>query len=93
MRTRLRIARAAVMGYLAASLPGAAHADPLRLFYFNWAAYGPFFLAEEKGFYADEGIEVDLVPVADTHAAYAGLSSGHVDAIAAGRVARLVEIG
>ena len=83
MRARLRIARAATAGSLAASLLGPAQAEPLRVFYFNWAGYGPFFLAEEKGFYAEEGIEVELVPVADTHAAYASLFSGHVDAIAA----------
>jgi NitT/TauT family transport system substrate-binding protein len=83
MRAWLRIARAAATGWLAASLLSTAHAEPLRVFYFNWAGYGPFFLAQEKGFYAKEGIEVELVPVADTHAAYASLFSGHVDAIAA----------
>lgn len=62
---------------------GPAEAEPLRIFYFNWAGYGPFFLAQEKGFYAQEAIEVELIPVADTHAAYASLFSAHVDAIAA----------
>lgn len=58
-------------------------AEPLRIFYFDWAGYGPFFVAREKGFYVREGIEVELVPVADSHAAYASLFSGHVDAVAA----------
>lgn len=69
--------------WLATGVFGTAQGEPLRIFYFDWAAYGPFFLAQEKGFYAEEGIEVELVRVADTHAAYAGLFSGQVDAIAA----------
>jgi NitT/TauT family transport system substrate-binding protein len=60
-----------------------AHAEPLRIFYFNWAGYGPFFLAQEKGFFAKEGIEVELINVEETHAAYAGLFAGQVDAVAA----------
>lgn len=58
-------------------------AEPLRIFYFNWAGYGPFFLAQEKGFFAEEGIEVELINVEETHAAYAGLFGGQVDAVAA----------
>lgn len=61
----------------------AAHGEPLRIFYFNWAGFGPFFLAQDKGFFADEGIEVDLINVEETYAAYAGLAVGHVDAVAA----------
>jgi NitT/TauT family transport system substrate-binding protein len=61
----------------------ATHAEPLRIFYFNWAGYGPFFLAQEKGFFAKEGIEVELINVEETHAAYAGLFHGQVDAVAA----------
>jgi NitT/TauT family transport system substrate-binding protein len=68
---------------LAAAFAGSAHAEPLRIFYFDWAAYGPFFLAREHGLYGREGIEVELVPVADGHAAYAGLFSRQVDAVAA----------
>jgi NitT/TauT family transport system substrate-binding protein len=71
------------IGLVLALAGPAAQAEPLRIFYFDWAAYGPFFLAQEKAFYAQEGIEVELVPVADTHAAYASLFTGHVDAIAA----------
>ena len=62
---------------------GSAQAEPLRIFYFDWAGYGPFFLAQEQGFYEREGIQLELIPVADSHAAYAGLFSGQVDAVAA----------
>ena len=33
-------------------------AEPLRLSYFVWPGYGPFFVAQEKGFFAREGVEV-----------------------------------
>jgi NitT/TauT family transport system substrate-binding protein len=82
MRSVDRLARI-LMVLLATGATVAAQAEPLRIFYFNWAGFGPFFLAQEKGFFAEQGIEIELVPVADTHAAYAGLFSGHVDAIAA----------
>jgi NitT/TauT family transport system substrate-binding protein len=81
MRSVDRLARLLIL--LLATGTTAAQAEPLRIFYFNWAGFGPFFLAQEKGFFAEQGIEIELVPVADTHAAYAGLFSGHVDAIAA----------
>jgi NitT/TauT family transport system substrate-binding protein len=83
MRVWHRIPGLAAAVWLALGLAGAAQAEPLRIFYFNWAGYGPFFLAQEKGFFAREGIEVELINVEETHAAYAGLSADHVDAIAA----------
>jgi NitT/TauT family transport system substrate-binding protein len=83
MGSQLRIVSSIVAVGITASLAGAAHAEPLRIFYFNWAGYGPLFLAQEKGFFAAEGIEVELINVEETHAAYAGLFGGHVDAVAA----------
>lgn len=71
-----------VAAFLVAAASQAAHAEPLRIFYFNWAGFGPFFLAKEKGFFAEEGIEVELINVEETHAAFAGLFAGHVNAVA-----------
>jgi NitT/TauT family transport system substrate-binding protein len=44
---------------------------------------GPFFVAEEKGFFAKEGVEVELVNMAIHEALYAGLFAGQVDVIGA----------
>jgi NitT/TauT family transport system substrate-binding protein len=63
---------------------GTAHADPLRIFHFTWVGFGPLFVAQEKGFFAKEGIEVSLIRNDDHTAAFAGLAAGHVDAIAGG---------
>jgi ABC-type nitrate/sulfonate/bicarbonate transport system substrate-binding protein len=40
-------------------LMGTAHAEPLRISYFIWVGNGPFFVAKEKGLFAEEGVEVD----------------------------------
>ena len=57
-----------------------AQAEPLRIFYFNWAGFGPFGAGE--GFFAKEGLEVELINVEDIHAAFAGLFADQVDAVA-----------
>ena len=59
-----------------------AQAEPLRISYFIWAGYGPLFVAQEKGFFAKEGIEVKLINIEDRDAAFAGLFAGQVDAVA-----------
>jgi NitT/TauT family transport system substrate-binding protein len=74
------------LGTLAAAvwliLLGTAQAEPLRIFYFAWVGYGPLFLAQEKGFFAREGIEVELINNEIHAAAFGGLFSGQVDAVA-----------
>jgi NitT/TauT family transport system substrate-binding protein len=67
-----------------ASLPGSAEAKPLRIFYFTWVGFGPLFVAQDKGFFAKEGLEVSLIRNDDHTAAFAGLAAGHVDAVAGG---------
>src|SRR5262245_24182403 len=76
------------LGCLAAALwlmvVSAADAAPLRIFYFTWIGFGPLFVAQEKGFFEHEGVEVELINVEVHAAAFGGLFSGQVDAIAAG---------
>jgi NitT/TauT family transport system substrate-binding protein len=56
-------------------------AEPLRLSYFVWPGYGPFFVAQEKGFFAKEGVEVELINIEDHGAVVAGLSSGQINGV------------
>ena len=44
-----------------ASLLALAHAEPLRGFHFTWVGFGPLFVAQDKGFFAQEGLEVSLI--------------------------------
>lgn len=37
-----------------------ASAEPLRVGYNQWAGFGPVFVAKEKGFFEDEGLDVDM---------------------------------
>jgi NMT1-like family len=42
----------------------AGRAEPLRIGYNIWVGFGPLFVAREKGFFAKEGVEVELVNMA-----------------------------
>ena len=65
MRSWLRLGCSAAALYL--FLTGAAQAEPLRIFYFIWVGYGPFFVAQEKGFFAKEGVAVELIHIRRSH--------------------------
>jgi NitT/TauT family transport system substrate-binding protein len=79
MRTLSRLVIAAVAAWLACG--NAARAEPLRIGYLTWVGYGPFFVAREKGFFAKQGVEVELINMAIHEAMYAGLFAGQTDAI------------
>jgi NitT/TauT family transport system substrate-binding protein len=82
MEIRGRIVSVAAAVCMTAGLVGAAHAEALRLRYTIWVGYGPLFVAAEKGFFANEGVEVDLIQIEDHTAALAALFAGQVDALA-----------
>jgi NitT/TauT family transport system substrate-binding protein len=54
----------------------------VRIFNFTWPGFGPLFVAQDKGFFASEAIEVSLIRNDDHTAAFAGLAAGQVDAVA-----------
>jgi NitT/TauT family transport system substrate-binding protein len=80
MRTRRHIVIIGAAICVTAGLMGATHAEPLRISYFIWVGNGPFFVAQEKGLFAKEGVEVELINVEDHTTAFAGLFIGQVDA-------------
>jgi NitT/TauT family transport system substrate-binding protein len=63
-------------------LVAAAQAEPLRIRYSIWVGYGPLFVAAEKGFFAKEGVEVELIRIEDDTATLAALFAGQIDALA-----------
>lgn len=70
----------------AAALLTSGHAtagEPLRIGYPVWVGYGPLFLAQEKKFLAQNGVDVQMVKMDDTKLRYAALAAGHLDGLAA----------
>jgi NitT/TauT family transport system substrate-binding protein len=67
--------------WIITGLGGAPHAEPLRISYFIWVGNGPFFVAQETGLFAKEGVDVELINVEDHTTAFAGLFIGQVDAV------------
>jgi NitT/TauT family transport system substrate-binding protein len=63
---------------------GSAPAEPqdLKITSTIWVGYGPLYLAKEKGFFEEEGVNVDLIVQQDFKQQFASLAAGRVDGIA-----------
>jgi NitT/TauT family transport system substrate-binding protein len=82
MRIRRRIIGLGTAIWVTAGVLAPAQAEPLRLRYSIWVGYGPLFVAAEKGFFAKEGVEVELIQIEDDTATLAALFAGQIDALA-----------
>jgi NitT/TauT family transport system substrate-binding protein len=78
---RIRLGLSSLAAAVSLILVGGAQAEPLRISYFIWIGNGPFFVAKEKGLFAEEGVDVELINVEDHAAAFGGLFVGQVDAV------------
>jgi NitT/TauT family transport system substrate-binding protein len=59
-------------------------AEPLRLGLSTWVGYGPLYIAKEKAFFQDEGVEVQLIKLGDLEGEPSGaeaLASDQADAV------------
>lgn len=63
------------------ALAGVAAAEPLRIRYSVWVGYGPLFLARDKGFLKEEGVEVELINMDDPKEGFFALSAGRLDGV------------
>ena len=61
---------------------GAAASEPLKVAHSTWVGYGPFYIAQEQGFFEDEGLEVELILMEDVKTRMPALAAGRVDAAA-----------
>ncbi len=57
-------------------------AEPLKIAHSTWVGYGPFYIAQEKGFFEEEGLDVDLILMEDTKTRIPALAAGRIDATA-----------
>ena len=61
---------------------GTVYADALKLAHSTWVGYGPFYIAQEKGFFKQEGVEIELSVMESTPLKMGALMAGRVDIVA-----------
>lgn len=71
---------AAVAAMIAAITP--ADADTLKLGHSTWVGYGPFYIARDKGYFKEEGVDVELIIMEDTPMKMGALMAGQLDLVA-----------
>ncbi|WP_179958271.1 ABC transporter substrate-binding protein [Chitinimonas arctica] len=69
--------RAAMLGLLL--LGTTAHAAALRVGYLPNIGFAPLDIAESKGYWKELGVQVQLVPFADSHSQMKALAEGNID--------------
>lgn len=58
-----------------------ASQESLRLSINTWVGYAPFYLAKEKGFFADENLAVEILTIEDAAQRKAAVIKGDIDAL------------
>jgi NitT/TauT family transport system substrate-binding protein len=53
----------------------------LKIGYSVWVGYGPLFIARDKGYFKDEGLDIELVKVEDPKDRFAALSGKQLDGL------------
>ncbi len=66
---------------LLAGLAGVAAAEPLKIRYSIWVGYGPLFIAKEKGYFAEEKVDVELVNIEDPKEGFFALAAGRLHGV------------
>lgn len=59
-----------------------AHAEQLIIGHSTWVGYGPFYIARDKGFFEEEGVDVKLQVMENTSIKMGALIAGQIDAVA-----------
>ena len=75
-KTLLSLATGAVA---AVAMAVTANAGTMRLGMTTWVGYGPMFLARDKGFFKENGLDVDLRIIEDASIYMAAVASGELD--------------
>ncbi len=57
-------------------------AETLTLAHSTWVGYGPFYIARDKGFFVEEGVDVELRIMENTPLKMGALMAGQVDLVA-----------
>jgi NitT/TauT family transport system substrate-binding protein len=81
---------ALMLGTLLPSLP---HAETIKIGFVKVPGYGPVFIAQEKGYFADEGFAAKLVPFEAAQPVAVAVASGDIDFGVAGPSGGLFNLG
>ena len=54
---------------------------PVKVAHATWVGYGPLYIAKELGYFAEEGLDVDLVIIEDESQYAAAMASGNIDGL------------
>ncbi|MDE0239539.1 MAG: ABC transporter substrate-binding protein [bacterium] len=73
---------AAAFCAMAFGAPPHAGAETLILGHSTWVGYGPFYIAREKGFFAEEGVDIELQIMENTPLKMGALMAGQIDLVA-----------
>ena len=72
----LAAAAAALIGFA-----GAAEAGPVRVGHSTWVGNGPLYIARDKGYFAEEGVEFEDINIGDLKLRFAAAAAGEIDII------------
>jgi NitT/TauT family transport system substrate-binding protein len=58
-----------------------ADGEKIRLAHATWVGFGPFYVARDKGFFKEHGLDVDLIVMEETPLRFSALRGGQVDIV------------
>lgn len=68
-----------VIGVVAGCQPSTGTAQPIRVGFNTWVGFGPFYIAQEKGFFAERGLNVELQRIEGTGERRSALIAGRLE--------------
>ena len=72
----------AVLAAASLSFSPNVQAESLTLAHSTWVGYGPFYIARDKGFFEEEGVEIELQVMENTPLKMGAMMAGQVDLVA-----------
>lgn len=74
-------ASAAVILAATLGLTGAVEAGPVRVGHSTWVGNGPLYIAQEMGYFTEEGVEFNDINIGDVKLRFAAAAAGEIDII------------
>jgi NitT/TauT family transport system substrate-binding protein len=62
----------------------ATAAEPVRIGFNIWVGFGPLYIARDKGFFHQRGVDVDLIIMEEVREKFGALAAGKLDMVAGG---------